>query len=140
MVNKVTTETRLRMLHWKILHNIYPTNILLYKIGISVSNCCTHCENEIDYIEHFFYFCPKIMSIWKCVEDKVNCKYNMIIKITVKEVFLGVFENSQSSKALISYVNYLIVIAKMCVGIYRYGSPLDIVCIFEKELLYRKVA
>ena len=26
-------ETRLRVLQWKILHNIYPTKILLFKIG-----------------------------------------------------------------------------------------------------------
>jgi hypothetical protein len=32
-----TREVRLRTLHWKILHNIYPTNILLHKMGLRPS-------------------------------------------------------------------------------------------------------
>ena len=39
-----TKETRLKTLQWKILHNIYPTNILLYKIGKSDSSNCNHCS------------------------------------------------------------------------------------------------
>ena len=31
---KCTKETRTQVLHWKILHNIYPTNILLNRLGI----------------------------------------------------------------------------------------------------------
>ena len=30
----VTKETRLRVLHWKLLHNIFPTNILLCKMKV----------------------------------------------------------------------------------------------------------
>ena len=37
---KCTKETRLQALHWKILHNIYPTNILLNRIGIFESKYC----------------------------------------------------------------------------------------------------
>ena len=35
---KTTQEVRLRELQWKILHNIYPTNILLEKMGLSTNN------------------------------------------------------------------------------------------------------
>ena len=37
-VGLATKETRLRVLQWKIIHNIYPTNILLYKMGVSISS------------------------------------------------------------------------------------------------------
>ena len=48
-----TKEIRLRVLHWKITHSIYPTNILLHKMGLSNTKNCNLCE-EKDYIEHFF--------------------------------------------------------------------------------------
>jgi hypothetical protein len=41
-----THEIRLRVLHWKILHNIYPTNILLHKMGIRPSRQCSYCVEE----------------------------------------------------------------------------------------------
>ena len=48
-----TKEIRQRVLHWKITYNIYPTNILLHKMGLSNTENCNLCE-EKDYIEHFF--------------------------------------------------------------------------------------
>ena len=45
-----TNETRLRVLHWKILHNIYPTNILLNKMQVTENNKCSYCPNTVDYI------------------------------------------------------------------------------------------
>ena len=42
-------ESRLRLLHFKVLHNIYPTNILLYKMKIKTTNKCEYC-NTFDFI------------------------------------------------------------------------------------------
>ena len=33
-------EVRLRVLQWKIIHNIYPTRILLYKMGNATDSSC----------------------------------------------------------------------------------------------------
>ena len=41
---RATKETRLRVLHWKIRHNIYPTNILLCKMKEKENNKCTYCD------------------------------------------------------------------------------------------------
>ena len=62
-------ETRLKVLQWKILHNIYPTNIFLHKMGIANSEKCNTCHSgEMDYIEHFFFTCEKINPIWQPVK------------------------------------------------------------------------
>ena len=53
LASKCSVEVRLRLLHWKILHNIYPTNILLNKIGVKNTENCDYCQQK-DYIEHFF--------------------------------------------------------------------------------------
>ena len=59
LASKCTSETRLRLLQWKILHNIYPTSILLNKMGISNSKNSAFGCNQTDYPEHFFFSCKK---------------------------------------------------------------------------------
>ena len=135
---KCTTEIRLQLLHWKILHNIYPTNIMLNKMGISNSKYCDFCVNEIDYIEHFFYTCEKISCIWKCVENKIAAKFNETLKITVYDALIGL-QNNNVSASIVTYANHLILIAKMCIGIYRYGTPIEIRTRFETELKIRNL-
>ena len=53
----VTAEVRLIVLQWKILHNIYPTNIMLCKMKVKNNKYCTDCRDQVDYIEHFFFEC-----------------------------------------------------------------------------------
>ena len=47
-------EARLISLNWKIIiHNKYPTKVLLFKIGKENTNLRNSC-NVVDYPEHFF--------------------------------------------------------------------------------------
>ena len=62
-----TKETRLRTLHWKIMHNIYPTNILLSKMKIKETENGEWCDCQ-DFPEHFFEECKKIKHLWKEIE------------------------------------------------------------------------
>ena len=126
-----TKESRLRELHFKILHNIYPTNILLSKIGITNSNKCSYCPDYVDYVEHFFFECPRTNRVWKCVQDRFFLKYNRHIILTPQEAILGIENNATYSKDSLMYMNKLILIAKMCIGIYHYGTSLDIKLMFE---------
>ena len=59
LAQKGAKEIPLLVLRWKILHNIYPTNILLNKMGISENRNCKFGTDEIDYIEYFFWSCDK---------------------------------------------------------------------------------
>ena len=60
MLSFVTKETRLLVLQWKILHNIYPTNILLYKMKVKYDQMYSYSNDVVDYIEYFFFDCPTI--------------------------------------------------------------------------------
>ena len=139
IANTCTKESRLRLLHWKITHNIYPTNILLNKLGITSNNKCSFCPNEIDFIEHFFYTCQKIKNIWKNVEQKVLFRYNKQLKLSCSDVLLGFDSENETDKIFLSYVNLLILIAKMCIGIVRYHCPMDIEDLYNQELRLRNV-
>ena len=42
-------NTRLGVLQWKVLHNIYPTNILLCKMKVRDDQLCSYCNDVVDY-------------------------------------------------------------------------------------------
>ena len=66
-----TKEVRLIMMQWKILHNIYPSNSVLYKINITDTNVCDHCGLH-DTVEHYFYSCTANNELWHAVTSDIN--------------------------------------------------------------------
>jgi len=136
--NKVTKESRLRELHWKIVHNIYPTNILLFKMGIANSNKCTYCQQEIDFIEHFFFECKEIRKLWTHIESLFQTKLGKRIIIKKEDALLGKKRDILNTD-MFSYLNHLILIGKMCISKFRYGTPADIIIMLEKEMSLREI-
>ncbi|WP_419608111.1 hypothetical protein, partial [Thiolapillus sp.] len=130
-------ETRLKVLQWKILHNIYPTNILLHKMGIANSETCNACHSgEMDYIEHFFFTCEKINPIWQLVKKEILLRTGSTITISLDTALLGHPGQACLTPNILT-INYLITLAKMCISKYRYGDTIPIELIFERELRLR---
>ena len=138
IIRQASKESRLRELHWKILHNIYPTNIVLHKMGLRQNNRCTYCSDKVDFIEHFFVECPQISKIWKHVQNVLNDEQNLKITLLPRDILLGFEKRPGTTKIDIEYINHLIIIAKMCIGKFRYASPINIVCLFDMELDIRR--
>ena len=133
-----TRETRLRVLHWKIMHNIYPTNILLHKMKITENNKCSYCPNTIDFIEHFFCECPKVKQFWKNVERKINVDINCNLKLTNESILFGI-DGQNISKEQYNIANHQILVGKMCISIFKKTkSDFSLDILFEKELSVRK--
>ena len=132
-----TKETRLRVLHWKILHNIYPTNILLNKMKVTETNKCSYCQDTVDYIEHFFYFCPAVRTFWHFIEQKILIETQVNIKLSVTDILFGV-NQSDHMKEHYKLINHLLLIGKMCISIFKKTqSPFNLQLIFEKECTMR---
>ena len=113
-----TQETRLRVLHWKILHNIYPTSILQYKMGIANTNKCNVCAvDETDYIEHFFFACTKIKPVWRMVEQEISKRTVTHLEISETIALLGFLDNGHTTREQTNKqtnkkkINHLILIA-----------------------------
>ena len=134
-----TKETRLHVLQYKLFHNIYPTNILLNKMNIKPNNKCSNCVSEVDYLEHFFYLCPKVFEFWKEVKNDILIKIGVNIKLNVQTVLFGVID-SQVSKAKLEKINHILLIAKMCISkIKKTDSRESIFDLFQREKLLRKI-
>ena len=85
-----TSEIRLIQLQWKILHRIYPTGTLLYKMKIKDKEECDFC-GERDTIPHFFAKCPLSQKLWIEAERKVSSYLGKIIKFEEKIILLGIW-------------------------------------------------
>ena len=132
-----TKEERLRLLQWKILHNIYPTNILLQKMKIRDNNQCSLC-GEVDYIEHFFWRCKKLYNFWKNVNHHIFLKTGIHITLNETDVLFG-YKVHDQKVINIKIINHILLIAKMTISKYRYGDKINPTCIFNQELCVRKL-
>ena len=133
-----TKETKLQEFQWKIVHNIFPTNILLSKIGIKNSENCESC-GVTDYLEHFFIDCHRIGSFWNDVEKLINSKLNTHIKLNENIIILGIEQDEQSksmNKNEIFMTNELLIIAKLSISKSRIND-LKVSLVFENELRIR---
>ena len=138
LASECTKETRLRMLQWKILHNIYPTNILLNKMGIRNSQLCSTCLC-IDYTEHFFFECSRTKPLWTELEKQVEMYTGTRIRIEAKHALLGYLKNETFSNKTVSEINHSILIAKMAISKVKYGNGGHIIEVFNREASSRSL-
>jgi hypothetical protein len=137
IADQCTKEVRLKVLHWKIMHNIFPTNIMLNKMSIRVSNQCSYC-NQVDFLEHFFYDCKYIKQLWVEVKKLIVCNTGNNVDLNITDVLFGCKRPYLGSKVC-TYVNHLILIAKMCISKVKYGKKTHIIILFENEVNIRNI-
>ena len=134
-----TSETRLRLLHFKILHNIYPTNIMLQKMKIKDSTLCQTC-GVIDYIEHFFADCKLIKNFWCFICNKILMHTGILLNLTRKHIIFGVISSDFNNikKSCLRFINYIILMGKMSISKLKYGKINNIYTIFDYEWQLRE--
>lgn len=128
-------ETRLRVLQWKLLHNIYPTNILLFKMKVTENNLCSYCTEKVDFIEHFFFDCPIVKKFWNFIESYILLNFSEKINLTIIEVMFG-YKDIRSPKS--KQINHVMLIAKMCISIFKKTGCSSMESIFEKQIKLRR--
>ena len=139
---KTTKETRLRVLQWNISHNIYPTNIILNKINVRESNNCTFRSDTIDYIEYLFCECPIVVNFWKSIQQKLYSETGLRVELSVQIIWGGGggLQNSTFAWFKAHYINHIILVAKMCINIYKKTETVNSLnVIFEKEIRLRNI-
>ena len=133
-----TKEARLRCLHLKLIHNIYPTNILLKKMFIKDSDRCDSC-NQIDFIEHAFYQCEPIKKFWNDISKLISTSLNIQFSISPPQALLGLpGGNSHISSKERNEINHIILIAKLSIVKSKATKNANIKVIFEQEIELRK--
>ena len=136
LAKSITNETKLIVLQWKILHNIYPTNVLLLKMNIKQSDKCDFCLNERDTLIHYFYACTRIKPIWRKVEQDIHVLSGKNIVISEKQVMLGIYDATFETNTL-KMINKYVLLAKRCIILYKIKLLTDVVTVYEREKCWR---
>ena len=72
------------------------------------------------------------------MEEKVYRKFEITLKLTVNNMLFS-YKGHGQHFTMIRFVNHLIFVAKMCVGIFKYSTPLVFKFIFDRELSVRSI-
>ena len=133
-----TKESRLRLLHFKILHNIFPSNILLNRMGIKETELCDFC-GEKDVIEHMFIHCSRLKGFWTMVMCTIFSRTNIRVEITDHNILFGISRTDPKTKTSdLNIVNHIILIAKMCISKTKFGTYSNLFMNFELEISARE--
>ena len=125
-------ESKLKALTFKILHGIYPSNELLFKMELSGSPMCTLC-NQRDTLEHFFFHCEKIKPLWEKVITEINLYMGIRIKLNEKVVLLGANVIPRRRSKQVSQINHVLAVAKSAISKFRYGPERPLLDIYETD-------
>ena len=131
-------EIRLRELSWKILHNVFPTNIMLHKIDIAPTNLCKYC-NAVDYTEHFFFQCNSVKAVWVEIKHYIMNCFNKNVHMTEQVALFGITDLEGATRSEINQINQLIAIGRMTISKFRYGRSRNLLEIYESDCALRKV-
>ena len=63
-----TSASKLRSFQYRIFHRTIATNVLSMKMGIKDhDHCFFFCESKPETIEHLFWYCDRISSLWNAL-------------------------------------------------------------------------
>ncbi len=132
---RLKLDTKCSELHWKIIQRIFPTGVLLERMGIKASNKCADC-NQVDCIEHFFVSCKLVKPLWLYIESVHRTIHNIAIKLEPKDILLG-YEHINWLEYKV--LNKYIAIAKVCISKYKYGDHPNLIILFQRECRLRNI-
>ena len=131
---KITSETYLRSLQYKILNFIVYDNSTLKRIGIVDSDLCSFCQSDKDSIKHMLFHCPKVGNFWKQIQIELKIITKQDHLLSEKTVFIGTLDTTIKNYI---FVNYYILEAKAYIySCKRKIHPPNIICF--KEIIKEK--
>lgn len=138
LVTEATKEVKLRVLHWKIMHHIYPTGTMLAKMKIRTENTCPIC-GMLETIEHFFYECRELANFWGEIKKMVEILSDGKIKLNNKYAILGITRFKGIKRHRLNQINHIIILAKHNIAQVKYGNKTNYFINFEYLLNMRKL-
>ena len=106
---QLTTEPHLQSFQYKIFNRIINCRDKLFTWKIAINNKCEYCE-QIDTLEHHFYYCVESQKIWNAVEKWMINNLEFSFKLKVCEVLLGIPYWNENNNYII--LNFMILIGK----------------------------
>ena len=86
---KICRDTTIQSFQYKIFHRFFPCQYALYTWKVENDPNCKTC-NDIDYLEHTFYYCDKVKSFWNSVQNWWRSFLHFTIALSVEYVLFGI--------------------------------------------------
>ena len=107
----VTNEVKIIMFQYKVIHNVLPTRVTLYRDGLSENPICNLCNVEQQTLHHLLIECTLTVDYWTLFQNWWYQKTNETIKLSETNVLYGWHDRTKHWQAL----NYCLLLAKYCI-------------------------
>jgi len=108
----ITNEVKIIMFQYKVIHNVLPTRVTLYRDGILESPICNLCNAEEQTLHHpLIINCILTVDFWILFQDWWNQKTNETITLSISHILYGWHDRTKYWQVL----NYYLLIAKYCI-------------------------
>ena len=133
-------ETKLKVMLFKIFHNIHHTRILLKKWGEVDDD---HCDcGEKDFIEHCLSDCPLLIPLWNRIELEIQNITNKRLRLSSAMKIFGLSKQDANSFNIgmeeTAMVNNIIAVAKFSINKAKSSASSNYATVFEFEWDVRK--
>ena len=130
---KITSDTYLITLQFKITHRVFNCKYNLFKWAISETPLCNVCTG-IDTLEHYFYYCEESKAFWHQLGNWLTKILSFPFNFTVLEILLGIM----NVPPRIWYaVNYVLLYSKDYMQKSKTKNQELSLCIFLSNLKWR---
>ena len=131
-----SNDPKLRNFQFKVVHNIFPNNKILHRMGIENSSLCPRCNSVAETLEHYLWFCDTLRPFWQLVQNWINSTFNCHINLSSFNVILGskITENFVDNIT----INFIILHAKFYVHCCRWNNSLPSMEIWTQQLKQRE--
>ena len=110
-------KSDIKAFQYKIIHNIVPTKVSLFRAKICVDDICPQCFADRHSLDHMFLRCQLTLSFWDLLQTCWTSKTKENVSLTESMILYGIFDNREHLYTL----NYTLLIAKYSI----YSSSLQ---------------
>ena len=107
----ITTDSRIRIFQYKILHNVLYLNKKLLECNKIDSPECSFCKCEEETTIHLFHFCRKTQALWTQLTSHLNRHINLP-HLTPRSAIFSFVDISDKDYLI---VNHLLLLFKNCI-------------------------
>ena len=102
---RVTIDTNLHILQYKILNNVLYLDEKLFKCKIVSSPLCPFCNSENESPIHLLYSCNQTKSLWPKLQELLNSEM-LLPQNTPQSAFFG-FPDNKENFEIINHLHFI---------------------------------
>jgi hypothetical protein len=142
-IPSVVLNTKIRAFQYKLLFNLLPCNLYLFRITKSDTDRCRVC-NKLDDSAHFLFECPSVVPFWNSFMNWWNAMTNTEVYLDKRSAitgFMGQIEDIQTINACLLFAKWHVYKCKLNeseVFFYKFMCELKYILDIEKIIAIKK--